>query len=418
MKRITLVGAMMDDNLGEEVYPECLKTLLLEEYKKKGSNEDIYFDMLDIYGRKQKTDRNAGFNPSDDYFYGQKVGRVTAYICGFLQNISWVLKRKQQYPTLHGLLTDLEWNVNPNKKHRLKTYYTDMIQNSDLLVVSGGGIVECTFNHDYYHHVDLVTSVAEQYHVPVVLNAVGMNYQNGYSFGWRIMKRALNRKCVKYISCRDGCDWINQHIYDGSQKAVQLPCAAIIADKLIEIPEMRLADTVGICAVRGNILSSYGYPFSESDLLQIYANTIRQLSKRKIRCAIFTTGAKIDYSFAEKLFQIVEHDNVTLLPRPTSSLELIHMIAGFRAIITGRLHSCIIAYALKIPAIAIAWSNKFVDFFHLIGKSNSAIRPSQLSADTIISAFDDENAKGYDYALQEDLRKKIRCTIKEYLELM
>ncbi len=41
------------------------------------------------------------------------------------------------------------------------------------------------------------------------------------------MERALNRECVKSITCRDDSKWINENCFNSRQVATVGPCCAI-----------------------------------------------------------------------------------------------------------------------------------------------------------------------------------------------
>lgn len=104
------------------------------------------------------------------------------------------------------------WYINSNNFVRLKKHYTQVINGASAIIFAGGGIIECSTNHDYYHHIDLLTKIADKRNIPVYFNAVGRVVDSKHMFGWNIMRRAAKQTVCKSVSCRDGVEWINSNL--------------------------------------------------------------------------------------------------------------------------------------------------------------------------------------------------------------
>jgi len=390
----------MDTNLGEEVYPQCIQYLLNEYIE-----EPVEFIDLDLYGRVVRCEDNTTKKKSERLLGSREYNRIERKIIKeYIPDIEDPEKKK------HAM-----WNVNPNNRRRLYKIYLEKIKGANLVLFAGGGLIECSLNHDYYHHIDLITKIANRLRIPVCFNAVGRVLDPNYMYGWRIMRKALRRRCVKYITCRDGAEWIDEYCFKGKRKIATIPCSAIWTAEAYSAKKNDEADIVGIGAIRENIFSSYQKDFSKEDMLQLYKEIVFCLKQRGYKCCIFTNGYSRDYEFALKVQEELRKDGieVSVLERPENSRILVNQLKNFKGIITARLHSCIIAYSLKIPTIAISWTNKISDFMDLIECPESAIEMEKLNADYMVDMFEHQLNTNYDekryLELRERVMKEVEC---------
>lgn len=221
------------------------------------------------------------------------------------------------------------------------------------------------------------------------------------------MKQSLNRKCVKSISCRDGAEWINMNLLNSNKKAYSMPCCAVYAKDAYSVEAIPDSDIIGIGVIRGNIFTSYGKDFAEEKLLQLYSDVINGLCKKGWKCCIFTNGYSGDIQFAHNLYKRVGKKEVIMKEAPKDASELITTISQFKGMITARLHSCIVAYSLQIPTVAITWTNKVKDFMNLIAKPDSAIELDELTTEKILQRFETALSEKYDLSIYEEVREQV-----------
>lgn len=103
-------------------------------------------------------------------------------------------------------------------------------------------------------------------------------------------------------------------------------------------------------------------------LIEFWLLIIEYLEKRQIKWKVFTNGGMADYELALKLIErggyAIEEK---LVERPVTPQMLVEQISSFKMVMAHRLHALIIASSLKIPVIAITWSDKVVKYSEKIG---------------------------------------------------
>ena len=271
------------------------------------------------------------------------------------------------------------------------------------MIFPGGGIIECSTNHDYYHEIDLITRIAQKMRIPVCFNAVGRVVDRRHMFGWGIMRRAVNRSCVKSMTCRDGVEWINRNLYGGRNFAAELPCSAILAGQVYGVQRDPSSNTIGIGVIRGSAFEVYGDPISQEQMLDMYERVVREILKQGYACCLFSNGYIGDVQFGELLRErLGPLEGVSYALEQASGEQLVRTIASFKAMVTARLHSIIAAYSLDIPVAAISWTAKVPDFMRMMGCPEYAVSQEALSADALLSALERAMREGY----PKDVRRK------------
>ena len=97
------------------------------------------------------------------------------------------------------------------------------------------------------------------------------------------------------------------------------------------------------------------------------------------------------------------------------SQELVSLISSFKGIITARLHSCIVAYSLDVPAIAISWTKKVADFFALIKQPDRAIDIENLNVNYIMKVFEKNMNREYDKTQYKKLKEEVTIGVSNML---
>ena len=224
----------------------------------------------------------------------------------------------------------------------------------DAAVFDGGSLFMDYFSFRIYR----LLRVLRRKKIPVYFNACGMS-----TFCFKIeqfvLSKALHFENVKYISVRDSQDRF-QKVF--SIDPIKTNDIALTISDVIKNNNDTRKTIIGI---------GYIYRIDRNDIIQnnIY-RVIEILEKNNINWELFTNGDGTDYShasiFYQKLCSKSNIKNGKLCRRPISVNDLIDDITRFKWIITGRLHSAIIAYSYMIPAACISWDNKIRDFYSTI----------------------------------------------------
>jgi polysaccharide pyruvyl transferase WcaK-like protein len=81
--------------------------------------------------------------------------------------------------------------------------------------------------------------------------------------------------------------------------------------------------------------------------------------------------------------------------------------------VAARLHACIIAYSLKIPAIGVVWNDKLTFFGRNIGCEQYFVMPRELSVGKVKKLLGKALFSQYDPSIRERYRATIVNDIGE-----
>ena len=101
--------------------------------------------------------------------------------------------------------------------------------------------------------------------------------------------------------------------------------------------------------------------YKEEQLMILWKDIISCLERKNIKWKIYTNGLQADNEFVLKFIKKYGYSKEKII-LPSTPRELVKTIASFRGIIATRLHSCIVAYSLKVPAIGLVWNQKLKMF--------------------------------------------------------
>lgn len=308
--------------------------------------------------------------------------------------------------------------------HRYNLFSEDyeMVARADIIIFSGGGIIKYK-SERFYYYIAKIIDVANKHAIPVYFNGVGIEGYDSENENCKMLRSALNCPCVKGISVRDDIDTLKGCYLDSptSVKCSSVTDSAVFTDKVYKIKQNKASNVIGLGVVRGDIFVDHG----ESEItpeyqLEMWRGIISKLEGTGYDWQLFTNGAESDYSFAKK---IIEHLNLSarkaqlLAPRPVCSRQLVEIISGYKAVIAGRMHANVIAYALAIPSVGLIWNDKLRFWGNKIGYPERFISPCNMTAEAITLALFDSIDRGVskmDKALCNESIHELRAFVKSY----
>lgn len=247
-----------------------------------------------------------------------------------------------------------------------------ILHNAAAIIFAGGGIIKPNHKFSMFSFlIDSIVEIADDYNIPVMFNSVGVEGYNINDARFAIMRKALNKKCVKVISVRDDIETLSDcYMQKNCDKKIRLAAdAAVWAKEVYGISSDKNSQVVGVGVIRLDAYSEEKSILNENEVFRIYKELIECLEKRNMPYKFFTDGLPSDYQFLlqlqEKLPYVNWHEH--MVDRPQSGEELINTIAGFRGVIAPRLHANILSYALDIPSIGMIWNKKVEYFGDMIG---------------------------------------------------
>lgn len=339
MKKIILIGEWYSSNLGDGVICNVVNKILSKKY------EVIPFD---ISLRK---------------YFENEISSTKKF---------WLQLNMERLASIKNkLLKKIGLSL---KTHSLKQYFIQYKKNVDTLfqkkrpdaIVFAGGQM---FSRAFIDRIEIIINIAKNYGVPVYFNACG--YSKDVIKDIKLLKklkRVLNSEIVKYISIRDGDQYIISLVRN--KKILSTFDTALISSNYFsKITTPKYDIGVGI------MYSPYT-PIKKQ--IHFWDNFIREIKKKKVTWRVFVNGDVRDYEFAKIL---LKRNNINpdeyLLKSPETPDQLINIINLFNSIISMRLHSLIISYSYKIPFVGICWHEKIADFF------------KRIDSEQLISNFDD-----------------------------
>lgn len=302
-------------------------------------------------------------------------------------------------------------------KKYIKYYESQIDADTDFIVVVGGGMIKYKVQFCFASLCGLI-KVAEKKGIPVILNAVGVEGFDKNNFRCRELKKALHFDNLKYISVRDDLETLIKNYFDGIPS---IPCCKV-ADPAVWSSETfgikkTISSTIGIGIGRKGLFKDYGKAFSDRDYLELTIQLVTNLIKQGFQIELFTNGALLDNKYAQDIHKLLSDKGITVkLIIPNSPKELINTISTFHCIVAPRLHSCIVAYSLGVPAIGLVWNEKLIHWGKNINAEELYINTDEMNVETIMRKFKKLETYNYDESKRILFRNTIEKSVKDVVE--
>ena len=404
MKKIIVFGLQYETNLGDQVIGSCVNYLLKKSIEE--INEEIEIVPIDMLGRNELE------NYEPRVINANKPKKI--------------LKKVIPKPVilmLNKLRNSLSDRKNA-KKVRIRTKAiaeTAIDKNVVAIIFAGGGIVKYKAQ-EFYLLIDEITKCANENKIPVMLNAVGVEGFDIMSSKCRILKRALNRECVKVITTRDDINTLNDKYLKKNGKCLteQVADPAFWADVVYQnsVANKKIA-TVGLSVARSGLFEDHGIKFSREEIIFFWKQLIKLLDKNKVTWRLFCNGTFSDYEFLNTLLEEPEFKNCNkdiALPRAHSGEELINQISSFEVVIACRLHAGIISYSLGIPELLVVWNDKQIYFSEFIGYHDRCLSGKNINAKNAFNKLLNILETQYPVYKKEQQREKTYRRLDEFVK--
>lgn len=367
--KILVLGAYYSNNLGDGVICECMAARL----KKNFPNAEVY--VRDIVDRHD-------FECFEGVSYQE-------------------LRRRAKREKLRRLATKCGWDKTlTHEENRLKqslSHIEEICSNTcDLVVVAGGQL----FMDRYFLFLAEYIRRMTEMRIPVYLNACGIGPIYSRTIRQRFSE-ALKSPYVRLISCRDDAALV-QKLYAGRDRRVMETFdPALWCGNVYNVKKDPKADVTGLGLM-------YTKSVDSEKAALFWIKLIRQLEKNGKKWKIFVNGSEDDIVFVRYVLSGLPELEGSFedycVPVPKRPDELTAMVAGFRSIISFRLHSHIIAASLDVPSIAVVWDDKLKFYFRKIGHEERCITVDTDSLE-VIRRLDRAEAEGYDREMIEEQKK-------------
>jgi len=388
MKKIVLVGLLYESNLGDPLSFDCTKYLIHQ------IDPQIEVEYLDFYGR-------SSIETSTTNSATEKA-------------------IKKIYSFLKGILgTRIQELAFQRRRQHCEEYYDEHFRDASLVVIVAAGTITYDVRLDCGPYYSLVAKYAKKYNIPVVVNSGGV--ENPYVASDRRCRRlsdALSSDSYKIVTTRDNLSELIKYVRNPKTIVDKVADVGVWSSEAFDIKKDAEANLIGIGIITYKRFAEFKKGVSHEQYNQTVINIIKQLEAKGQRWIMFTNGLEVDYANAVEICDILNRKPEECVVVPHNPYELVKIVSTFKGIITSRLHSCIVAYSLGIPYIALSWNNKLNYFSDAIGYPERTVSHEDFSADQILARYTKAENVGYDESKRISYKDTAREYIKKYLSLI
>ena len=383
MKRIAFLGYHTDANLGDPLICETVKhmyrNVLLEE------TEWIPLNLRDCF---EGVPMNLKNKVAKGLFV--LIRRVNHHIHLSLWDTLRVYLAAQGYD---ALLKDADWGI-----------------------AAGGGVIHYR-THDSWIGVCAFIRACGKREIPVILNAVGVEGFEPENHRCRLLSHYLCASNVKYISTRDDFATLQQYLTDAPQKPIdKVVDPAIFATKVYPIEKDPESRTIGIGLIRNDIFHDYHTDYDMCHLPEYYAGLCKGIEEMGYSWEFFTNGNNEDLAIVPDIEKLLGLNIEVRIPKTIE--ELIATIARYQGIVSARMHSCIVAYALQVPAVAFVWNEKLAFWGQNIKQPQNFISVDKLDATLALNILQNNLDKEQDAQVRKELEECYLASIQKAIRLL
>lgn len=365
MIRVGLVH-MYAENLGDNAIYDCVKFLIQRVFESQGVRE---YQLIGI----------------DIGSVGKRSYRMTA-----IQQMKFRAIRMQIESRAFRRLPEEKKRVRLLQQWRASQAYlyfraqeAPKLENLDMIIFCGGGLIKYQ-QQNFHYFLNEITAAAEEKKIPVIINSAGVEGYDERSPECRILKDAINRPCVRYISTRDDIKTLQEKYITNKAIKTELVCDPALWTKECYQVEASHSNTVGLGVIRPEIFRNYMYYVNQEYLTDMYFALAQRILAAGYQVEFFCNGLDKDAAFIRhilKSYPSLQEDPRVSTRVPETTEELVKTIAGYDRFLAARLHASIIGTALGIPNVSLVWNEKQTLFAKAIGKKENYLKKDQ---------FDDE----------------------------
>lgn len=387
-------------NLGDLVIYETAR-YIVEDILKKNKIEDYEIIPVDIGSYKYKSMNN----------FLRVKRRVLTSILGYVEKKSFF---SHCFPRAAKKVMTKLWHLSPPYQNYAQ-YEKVKLEGVDIIIFGGGGLIK--FHRQNFHYfIDDITRYAENRNIPVLLNAQGIEGYDEKNLGCQLLKAALNRNCVKYISTRDDLPMLRDCYITNPQIVVKNVCdPAFWASETYQIQKINIeSKKVGINVIRPKIFGEYMYKINSESVGKMYYELIKKLHEAGYLVELFSNGVEKDSEFMDWLLKsypdLYKNYRVTAA-KPATTRELVRLLGGYDRFMAVRLHSAIIGTVLGVPNISLVWNRKQILFGEQTGLSQNFITKEKFNAKEIFRCL----CEAKPYKMNEAYKNSVYQNLQEQL---
>ena len=391
---VALVGLMWDTNCGDPLLFDCSGWMCREVTS--GEAEVKY---LDFWGRDAKA---TGISSQNMKSF------VRGFVASLVKKLAPITANKIRKFFFER---SLEWK-------KIQDYYLRELQDVDMVIVMGAGTIKYDVRTDFGPYYKLLIESVKKLNreVPVFVSCVGIESKyRADDARCRYFSEVLSDPIVKGITTRDDIDELRKYIHNNQTAVRKVADIATWSSDCYNIRKSN-SETIGVGIIVYRRFIEFNKGITKDQYEQEILKIVSCLDKQGKAWKFFTNGDLEDTEYARYICALSGNPPERLLV-PTSPKELVEIVSGFKGIITSRLHSCITAYSLGIPFVAICWNNKLKYFAENIHVPERIVEADRFRAETIMKEFEKALGNGYDLKFREEYKDTVRKSFEEFMAL-
>ncbi len=296
-----------------------------------------------------------------------------------------------------------------------------LVETLDLMFFTGGGIIKY---HQQQFHLILhdIIEICERNNIPVLINAAGVEGYDEKDVECRILKEALNKSCVKYVSTRDDYETLKNCFMTNPDIETELVCdPAFYTGERYRIRKPETTEKlIGINAIRPAIFKDYLYAVNQDELAELYYDLTLRLIDEGYTVEFFTNGVESDARIFKILFkqypELAEYRDAgkIRLYIPTQPRKLIKRLTQYERFLAVRLHASIVGTSLGVPNVSLVWCVKQLLFGEQTGTSDNFITKKGFKASNVYKKLMQAQPYEVDAAYKNTIYDAVNRNLKKY----
>ena len=151
--------------------------------------------------------------------------------------------------------------------------------------------------------------------------------------------------------------------------------------------------------------------FTEDEWKNIWLDIVTRLVEENMKVEIFTTGSPQDDDFARELFfsfDLRKREFISQAVRPGGVKGLLGIMRGFKLVIATRLHASILANALGISSLGLAWDEKVQSYYDESIQPERCFNLEGLEPEKLVQVCRELNGRPFSQPVLSELKDRAR----------
>lgn len=394
--KIALAGLIYDWSVGDRLLIDCAEYLCKQNIKKYASDNAIEFVYIDYHGRNSIPTQDNNTTMKKKPLKHKIEDVLLSIITGIGGNPVKNLMYKRQYKKFFNSIGTTVY---------MKKYFEERLSGVDLLIICGGGTITYDVRVDFSKYYRRITNAAKEKNIPIVVLSAGIESRyNAKDERCRFFSETLSDDIYKMITTRDDIDELNKYVKNPNIITKKIADIGVWSADVFNIKKDPNSKIIGIGIIVAKRFVEFKTGITPEEYDRVLVDVIKRLEARGEQIVIFNNGNFEDKAYAEYISDLAGKKKTDVITAQSPE-DIVRIISKFKGIITSRLHSCIPAYSLDIPFVALSWNKKLKYFADSINVPERAIENDRFNSETIIEEFDMALKSGYDNKFREEYKK-------------